>query len=375
MFDKKWEGYRALYAGSVLPSVFTDSNLSVFWTNDAARAFQIDFLPESLLLIMGDAQAREALSRLSRGESFESACANALSSPLFLIFTPVFDGDSLLGSVVQLSRESRADSAPTRDAAQALSIFSSQFRTPLSAIFTALFSLSDRLDIQSDPEAGESLGCIAASSYRLFRSAINITETGKYLHGQSSFRPARQDICRFLQGLCENAAMMIRPIGVSLSCHLPSHGIVLPFDGNKLSYAILNLLSNACKFSKEESAVSLSLEQINDRVLITVCDRGCGIEPDRLADVFTPYYSYDPDTGAPCGDGLGLTLVKYIAAEHGGTVAIRSSVGEGTSVSLSLPVDGEASEDLFVGDSPYITLANRFSNVHIVLSDVCDQTL
>ncbi|MDY4191899.1 MAG: HAMP domain-containing sensor histidine kinase [Oscillospiraceae bacterium] len=371
MPDENWEIYVSLYERSVVPTVFAYPDLTVFWSNSAAAAL---YAPEvrydALRFLLGDSQIKTVLRRLSLGESFEIECTALFYPSVFLAFTPVCGEDRSQGAIVQFLNGSVTGKTNPPDMTQVISTFSGQFRAPLSKIFSSLFSLSRRLDSQGDPETGESLACISANSYRLLRSTVNITEFGKYIHNINPFRPARQDICRFLSDLCENAAIILRPIN-TLECHLPPERILLSFDSGKLSYAVLNLISNACRFSPHRSTVSVILERHPDHVLIAVSDSGCGIEKERLPRVFEPYYSYDPSTGAPCGDGLGLTLVRYIAAEHGGTSAIHSEDGTGTVALITLPIAEDSSGEILAEDGSATAIGNRFSNLYIVLSDIC----
>lgn len=374
MSGKGWQNYRALYEASVIPTLFASSELAVFWANNS---FSVSYSPQCgpdfLTFLLGSARTKEVLQRLAQKESFELECAVPPFSPAFLVFTPVFDGDSLSWAVIQLLQSSAAGVAtPSQDTAQIISTLSSQFRTPLSKIFSSLFNLSRRLDSRADPETSESLDTISINSYRILRSTVNVTEFGKYLHNLSVIHPSCRDLNGFLANLCEDAGSLLHPQGFVLEYCAPKQRILLPFDDGKLSYAFLNLLSNSCRFSPRGSTVRVTLEQKAGQAFIAVTDSGCGISPERLPQIFNPYYSYDPSTGAPCGDGLGLTLVKYIASEHGGAVAVQSEENTGTTVLLRLPLTESETGEIQVEDEPRRRTPSRFSNLYIVLSDICE---
>jgi signal transduction histidine kinase len=109
-------------------------------------------------------------------------------------------------------------------------------------------------------------------------------------------------------------------------------------EAGLLARVLDNLLDNAARYSEPPSPIDVSLEPDGSGVVITVRDRGIGIDPEDQARLFTPFFradrSRDRNTG---GVGLGLTLSKRIVEAHGGRIAIESRSGEGTTVRLWLP--------------------------------------
>ena len=111
-------------------------------------------------------------------------------------------------------------------------------------------------------------------------------------------------------------------------------------DRYLLERAALNLTRNAIEASKPGSAVRLRIERSNGAAVIAVEDRGPGIAPDRIATLFESFSS-TKRTGAHLG--MGLPNVRRIAVAHGGTVSVKSKPGQGSTFSLSLPVNGDQS--------------------------------
>jgi signal transduction histidine kinase len=104
--------------------------------------------------------------------------------------------------------------------------------------------------------------------------------------------------------------------------------------------AIANLLDNALKFCAPGAAITLAAEALDGQVRVSVADTGPGIPAADLPHLFDRFYqsrqSVAPATGEG-GKGLGLAIVKRIAELHGGTLAVESTVGQGTCVTLSVP--------------------------------------
>ena len=110
-------------------------------------------------------------------------------------------------------------------------------------------------------------------------------------------------------------------------------------DGARIQQVIINLLSNAVRYTPEGGKVSVSAEQMANHVEIRVRDNGAGIEPDSLPYIFDRFYRTDKArTRDKGGTGLGLAIVKALTEAHGGTVQVMSEgLGKGTEFKLYLP--------------------------------------
>ena len=112
-------------------------------------------------------------------------------------------------------------------------------------------------------------------------------------------------------------------------------------NADKLKQALVALLENALKYTPFEGTVTLSLTTQGGNALLSVCDTGIGISPEDLPHIFERFYRADParsrDRG---GSGLGLAIVKSIVEEHGGTIQVESTPGQGSAFRVKLPVIG-----------------------------------
>lgn len=108
-------------------------------------------------------------------------------------------------------------------------------------------------------------------------------------------------------------------------------------DQRKAMQAILNVLSNAYKYSESDDQVSICIEQQGDGVAVRVVDQGVGMTPSQIKHVGTPFYRSNA-SGKVSGTGLGMSIVKEIMRLHQGRVGIDSTLGQGTCVSLLFPM-------------------------------------
>ena len=121
----------------------------------------------------------------------------------------------------------------------------------------------------------------------------------------------------------------------------PAEPIEVEVDAERISQVLLNLLSNARKYSSKEAPITVRLERQDQHCRISMQDRGVGIPAEQLPHLFERFYrvpGVEVQTGSSSGVGLGLYIVQKIVERHGGHVSVESRVGEGSIFSVSLPL-------------------------------------
>jgi signal transduction histidine kinase len=109
-------------------------------------------------------------------------------------------------------------------------------------------------------------------------------------------------------------------------------------DPDRLRQLVLNLITNAVKYTPPGGRVRINLSRTGQAAVLTVSDTGIGISPEDLPRVFERFYRADAArTGDPGGTGLGLPIARWIARQHGGDVTLTSSVAVGTTATVQLP--------------------------------------
>lgn len=213
-----------------------------------------------------------------------------------------------------------------------------ELRTPMASIL----GFSEVL-LQQDLEVNEQrefLGIIHKQSKLMAKILDELLDLARIeARRGKDFRYSK--VC--LQELAEDLAKsFIPPQGRGpLELDLPEQKLEVIADSGKLRQAILNVLSNAYKYSPEGGPVVLSVETQNHagsapRTWIHITDHGIGMTPEQLGRVCERFYRAD-SSGKTSGTGLGMSIVKEIIELHGGELAISSEVGFGTRVSLCLP--------------------------------------
>jgi two-component system, cell cycle sensor histidine kinase DivJ len=162
-------------------------------------------------------------------------------------------------------------------------------------------------------------------------------ETDNFEITPEPFKPAQ-----VLNRCCDMLALRAREAGVSLE-KIGGHDLPeIIADKRALSQILLNLVSNAIRFTNRGGNVTVSARAEAANISFVVEDNGVGISDEDLARVGEPYFqagtSYDRRHG---GTGLGLSIVKGLVRLHGGEISIHSRVGEGTRITVCLPLDCE----------------------------------
>jgi cell cycle sensor histidine kinase DivJ len=228
-----------------------------------------------------------------------------------------------------------------------LAAVSHELRTPLNAIigFSDML-LCEMFGSFRDPRQKEYVGLIGESGRHLLavvNSMLDITrlESGTYATNPERFRFGDAvDMCVSMLG----SAAAARQVDICTEFG-PEPGEIKA-DRHAVQQMLINLVSNAIKFTPEGGHVTIAARRAGPRLVFRVSDTGIGIGADDLALIGEPFVQVHNDyTRRFEGAGLGLSLVKGLVSLHDGTMQIESEPGHGTTVTISLPVDGPAQEE------------------------------
>ena len=215
---------------------------------------------------------------------------------------------------------------------------SHEFKTPL----TAMGAILERLlgDEVSDPKkAKEYYRILSHDSERLKRLVKNVLDFTKIEEDKKKYRLASTDIVKLVRREVDSFEKEHEMDGYRVEITIDGDIPPVFADEDAMSQALHNILDNAAKFSGEEKDINVEVALEQDTVKIVIQDSGVGIPENELKKIFEKFYrGKQASSVAPTGTGLGLTLVKHIMEAHRGDVVIQSQSGEGSCVSLILPV-------------------------------------
>jgi signal transduction histidine kinase len=217
---------------------------------------------------------------------------------------------------------------------------SHELKTPLALI--RLFSETLELGrVHTEQKAREYYRVINKESQRLTQLINNILDFSRIEAGRREYRFAKTDVTRVVEEVLEAYRFQIEQHGFALDVEVGDDVPDLLVDKEALGQALINLLNNALKYSRDQKHVKVEVRREGRSVVIAVSDRGIGIPKGEQKRIFEKFYRAENSlVHETKGSGLGLSLVQHIMEAHGGGVELESAPGKGSRFSLVLPLAG-----------------------------------
>ena len=224
---------------------------------------------------------------------------------------------------------------------QFVSSVSHELKTPLTSIrmFAEILQTKDPPDPRMQADY---LGTIVGESERLTRLLNNVLNLSKIEQDRMMYRPRPTSLAEVAHRAVQAVEYPLEQAGFTLSVDSQDELPLVSVDPDALEQAILNLLTNAMKYSGESREIDLRLRSEDGHAVVEVTDCGMGIAPEELERLTEKFYRVPTAENRHVpGTGLGLTLVDHMAKSNGGDLRVRSVVGEGSTFAIWLPLEGE----------------------------------
>jgi PAS domain S-box-containing protein len=217
-----------------------------------------------------------------------------------------------------------------------VSMVSHEFRTPLGIIQSSAEILNDYLGELDEAERAEQLGSITSNTRRMAEMMEEILVLSRLDAGRMEFKPINIDLNAFCRRIVDEVhSATNRRCGIELSlADVPGQARA---DERLLGHVFTNLLGNALKYSLPDATVHFGIEADGEDAVCIIRDRGIGI-PDTDQQWLFHAFQRGGNVGERPGTGLGLVIVKRCVELHGGKIKIKSKSGEGTEVTVRLPL-------------------------------------
>ena len=224
-----------------------------------------------------------------------------------------------------------------------IGVASHELKTPLASLKGMTQLLRRRLLRAGSPEAANlvSMENSIRRMEMLVNDLLNISfiETGMFV-----LYPRRCEMGELCRQLVDEYMIGTNPRPV-IVLELPDKPLEIEVDVERIGQVILNLLSNARKYSSNKSPIKVTLQSIGAHCVISVSDAGVGIDPKLLPHIFDRFYrvpGVEVQTGSSMGLGLGLYISNQIVARHNGRIDVISTPGKGSTFSVVLPLNAPA---------------------------------
>jgi signal transduction histidine kinase len=221
-----------------------------------------------------------------------------------------------------------------------LAMLAHELRNPLNAIVAAN-ALQDTFG-SPDPDSERLRSVVARQTRHLARMIDDLLDASRITRGEIQMRKEVIELGAIIHRVCETQRAMLDARKQRVTLSVPEQPICVEGDELRLEQVVSNLLANASKYSDTGSEIRLSLAaegKDESRAVLTLSDAGIGIPPDMLEDVFEMFVQVDRSLARTAGGlGLGLTVVKQVVQQHGGTVYAESAgVGKGATFVVTFP--------------------------------------
>ncbi len=286
----------------------------------------------------GSVRARECVLRNRRGR-----VSTMLASGVVIAFN---GEDHLLAMMLDINQRKQAEAELYRALAREMelshlksnfvSMVSHEFRTPLGIIQSSAELLRDFYQKMQPAEREEQLESIARNTCRMADMMEEILVLSRLDAGKLDFQPAAIDLNTFCRRLLDDVLS-----ATNRRCHIELSLGRIPAraqaDERLLGHIFTNLLNNAVKYSAPGTTVRFGVDQDGPDAVCIIRDEGIGISEEDQQHLFKAFHR-GSNVGTRPGTGLGLLLVNRCVELHGGKVHLHSQIGEGTTVTVRLPV-------------------------------------
>jgi PAS domain S-box-containing protein len=217
---------------------------------------------------------------------------------------------------------------------------SHELRTPLTNIIGTIEMLAEGDYGELNPQQRRTVDVLDRNSHRLLDLIKDLLDLNHIESGGLGLQRTVTDLGELFERVESQVVSLAANKRIVLRFEAAGELGNVVIDSHQVERALLNLVTNAIKFTPAEGRVSVRAERTGDVIQFVVADNGIGIPEHEQQHLFTRFFRSSVATeNAIPGTGLGLVIVKHIVEGHGGTITVDSAIGEGTTVTVSLPLE------------------------------------
>lgn len=250
---------------------------------------------------------------------------------------------------------------------------SHEFRTPLNVMLSALqlsgVVLNDSPASECKDKISKYMSLMKKNCYRLIKLVNNLIDITKIDTGYFKISPEECNIVDIIEDITLSVKNHVENKGISLTFDTDSEEIITACDPDKIERIMLNLLSNALKFTDSPGKIAVNVYDKSDKVIISVRDTGIGIPKDKETLIFDRFQQVDKSLSRNHeGSGIGLSLVKSLVEMHGGSIRLNNIYNQGSEFLVELPLNSYFDKGLF--DKKRLVDQSKLERINIEFSDI-----
>jgi signal transduction histidine kinase len=237
-----------------------------------------------------------------------------------------------------IARDISRESVTIRQKSEFVHNISHEIRTPLTLIRLYGETLKDKKNLPEENRR-EAYEIITGESERLSHLINDVLDSSRIERGKKEFNFQTGYLASAVKETLESYRYQFKKEGFTVHEEIDTSLPAMEFDREALASVLINLLSNAMKFSPGKNEISVKLFRNEGQAVLQVADQGIGISRKDVGKIFQRFYrSQNKVVSESQGSGLGLTIVKHVAEAHGGKVEVESEPGKGSVFSVIFPI-------------------------------------
>lgn len=249
---------------------------------------------------------------------------------------------------------------------------SHDLRSPLNVILSIIQCYKEDYIIQKrESKLKEHMDIIKRNSYKILKLIDNLIDTTKLEKNHYNLEKQNLDIINLIEWNISCIDKYAKQKDISLIFDTNVEECFMAIDPEAIDRMIVNLISNAIKFSQNESSIYINTWKSKNSIAISVRDEGIGIPKDEQKNIFNRFVqSTKNKRNEYCGSGIGLDLVRYLTEAHNGTIELKSEEGKGSEFIIKLPIiklsGGGENKDKFINTHKKVeVLEVEFSDIYL----------
>jgi len=219
-----------------------------------------------------------------------------------------------------------------------IDILAHELKGPLTPMISSSELLQDLVETGSDENLKRIAANIHTSANILATRLEELLELARYSRGTFRLNCVSTDIPKFIKEIAARYTPTVDGSGHELVVSVQDSLPVIELDPSRMEQVLINLLSNACKYSPPNTVIRMMVKQENNSLVIEVADQGEGLSEEDQKHLFQPYYRLKQNRNKSPGLGLGLSICNLLVKAHSGTIGVSSQKGVGSTFRVILPL-------------------------------------
>lgn len=331
--------------------IFIDKNFVIRWENVSSNPDMPSY--RNILLKSKDRPEKLSLKDISKDWPIEKIKETGLLESVIekegeqmfrTVYIPIFnDKGKYIGALIRINNvtelemanielKKAKETAETADKLKSLFLanMSHEIRTPLNAIvgFSELLA-----DVDDPKEKQEFIRIIESNNRQLLQLINDILDLSKIEAGTLEFNNEQMSLSQVVEDVYYSFSTNCQAKGIELIKNIPEKELYLISDRSRIMQILSNFVVNAIKFT-EQGSIEIGYNERDEDVKVYVKDTGCGIEEDKLQNIFERFVKLNMHIQ---GTGLGLSICKMIITRLNGAIGVDSKVGEGSTFWITIP--------------------------------------